>query len=89
MEPGTDQTVSYNYGKSKQQITFDFIRWILGAALAAGIAYGTLESRSHAETTYVKKDLFEAFEKNNEQQHNDMKVLLKEIRDYQAFKKRN
>ena len=64
---------------------FDLIKWILGVAFGAGLFWGatTYETKAHAEETYVKKELFVEFQKNNEQQLEDIKALLKEIRDNQ------
>jgi hypothetical protein len=80
-----DRNTTINLGRTKQQITFDFVKWIVAIAFGAGMVYGTtkFESQDHAEKTYVKKELFEEFQKSNKESHDDMKVLLKEIRDNQ------
>jgi hypothetical protein len=72
-----------NYGKSKQQITFDFLKWIIGLAFAVGAAYGILETKSHSEETYVRKDMYIEAQRTNDKAHDEMKSMLKEIRDGQ------
>jgi len=81
----TDKSINY-FGKSKQQITFDFIKWIIGVAFAIGAAYGILETKSHSEEIYVRKDLYIEAQRTNDKAHDEMKSMLKEIRDYQVEK---
>jgi hypothetical protein len=76
----TDQSTNY-FGaqKSKQQITFEFIKWILGIVLAIGIAYGTLETKTHSEATYVKKEVQEALDKERDKRDSRLEAFMTRI----------
>lgn len=81
----TDKSTNY-YGKSKQQITFDLIKWVFGVlalVISVALAWGKLETMSHAEETYVRKEVYIEAQKTNEKSHDEMKSMLKEIRDGQ------
>jgi hypothetical protein len=86
----TDKSTNY-YGKSKQQITFDLVKWVFGVLaiiVSIAIAWGKLETITHSEETYVRKDLYMEAQKTNDKSHDEMKGMLKEIRDYQVGHKR-
>jgi hypothetical protein len=85
----TDKSTNY-FGRSKQQVTFDLIKWIFGVlaiVVSVAIAWGKLETISHSEETYVRKDIYIQGQKTNDDAHAEMKEMLKEIRDYQINKK--
>ena len=85
----TDKSTNY-FVRSKQQVTFDLIKWIFGVlaiVVSVAIAWGKLETISHSEETYVRKDIYIQGQKTNDDAHAEMKEMLKEIRDYQINKK--
>ena len=85
----TDRSTNY-FGKSNQQIIFDLIKWVFGVLaiiVSVAIAWGKLETISHSEETYVRKDIYIQGQKTNDEAHAEMKEMLKEIRDYQINKK--
>ena len=83
----TDQSKNY-FGRSKQEVMLEFFKWIVGVAFAIGAAYGVLETKSHSEETYVRKDMYIEGQRTNDAAHDEMKSMLKEIRDYQLRSKK-
>ena len=82
-------TTSNYFGKSKQQISFDFYKWIFSIIViivSVVLAWGRLETSSHSEETYVRKDLYIEAQKTNDKAHDEMRDLLREIRSTQIKK---
>ena len=75
----TDQSTTYNYGRTKQQITLNFVKWILGVALAVGLAWGTLLTKNDADALYVRKEVQEKVNQARDQQLRDIKESLMRI----------
>jgi hypothetical protein len=82
---------STNYfGRSKEQLIFDLIKWLVGVlaiVVSIALAWGKLETVTHSEETYVRKDMFIEFQKSNEKSQDEMKAILKEIRQWQMVNK--
>jgi hypothetical protein len=53
------------------KITWDILKYLLGIAFAAGMAYAAInyESKSHADTTFVKKEVYQKDIEYNRMDH--------------------
>ena len=69
-------------GATKKWKTAEIIRWILTIAFLAGMYFAGFETASHAETTYVMKEIYQEHVKNQEQQYNE---LLRRTQENQAI----
>jgi len=67
--------------KSKLALTFDIIKWLVGIAfLAAGIFYAAIfETKSHANDTFVKKEVQEEVNKKRDGQFGSLEKTLERI----------
>lgn len=61
------------------KLTWQTILTLVSWIVLVAVAFSALETQTHAEKTYLRKDVFEQFAKSNENSLQEIKQMLRNI----------